>query len=131
MMYFLPCFTPYVAKVEIQYWFGWMFLGALAPLIVINFVYIIFSTIGVCLSSRKIAIKQGKIKRMQDLRKKAEMQAKTNEKANTIEENGMIYKRGSIAWKLNEAKKKEAQNFFGTPVMDKMNVADFRRTGYS
>jgi hypothetical protein len=72
MMYILPCFTPYVANVNIQYWFGWIFLCAMAPLVVLNIIYIIFSTIGVCLSSRKIAIKQGKIKKMQDLRKKAE-----------------------------------------------------------
>lgn len=63
-MYILPCFTPYVEKVEIQYYFGWIFLGALAPLFLVNVCYIIISTIGVCISSRKVAIKQGKIDRM-------------------------------------------------------------------
>ena len=61
MMYMLPCFTPYVDKVEVQYYFGWLFLGALAPLFLINVLYIIFSTINVCISTRKISIKQGKI----------------------------------------------------------------------
>jgi len=115
MMYFLPCFTPWIAQTrisdlwftdeEIKYFSGWGFLACMIPLFVANCTYVILSTMFLILKSRKRAMLAGRIKRMQKMREMADAKLKLHGVDRTeATAEGMIFKRGSLAEKKHKEK---------------------------